>query len=561
MARFGEALVEATEVAQRWAMHDPDPSTRGQLDALIDAGDPALIRLFSGRISFGTAGLRAAVGPGPNHMNALVVRQTTVALVRWLQAGGAATPRIVIGFDARHDSQRFAEHTAAAVVAAGGVPLLANGHAPTPVFALAVLTEGADAGVVITASHNPPADNGFKLYLGDGIQLVAPADSEIAAEIDHVAAAWSQHGVVVDDVFADRLSSDCLNVDDWIANHRQAAVKALRTNARTIDAVHTSMHGVGGAPIAAAFEAAGFAVPTPVAAQHEPDPNFPTVQFPNPEEPGALDLAIDLANECGADVVLANDPDADRLAVAVRARAGSAFAPLSGNELGLLLADHMLRHTEGSNRVVSRSVVSTRQLDAMAAAAGVHCYVTLTGFKWIARPMLNPAHKFIFGFEEAIGYCVGDRVRDKDGITAALVAAEAIAGLGEQGKTVWDRFDELAIEHGVYASQPLTVRFDDDPIRVAALVAKITEQPPSALGDSPMTQSGPLGFGSLPPTSGLHLLAEDRSQVIVRPSGTEPKVKAYIEVVEPVAEDVTAARVTALDRLAAIVSQISTALT
>lgn len=562
MPRFGDDLVAAIEIAERWAIHDPDPVTRGQVDALVDAGDPALMRLFDGRLAFGTAGLRAPVGFGPNRMNALVVRQTTAAVVEWLISEGAVAPKVVIGFDARHDSASFAAHAAAAVRAGGGVALVADGPAPTPVMAHALLVEAANAAIVITASHNPPADNGYKLYLEDGLQLVAPADAEIAAVIDACASAWSSYGPAIDDAYAERDSVEQVSVDTWIGGHRAAAVAALFTAERGIRVAYTPLHGVGGAPIREAFQAAGFDAPLVVDQQFEPDGDFPTVSFPNPEEPGAFDLVQALAVAESADVAMANDPDADRLACAVPSRQGHGFTALSGNELGVLLADHVLSNSSGSDRVVARSVVSSRQLDALARAHDVACEVTLTGFKWVARPIITHAPaRYVFGYEEAIGYCIGDRVRDKDGITAALVAAEMFAGFSASGSSAWQRLDELAAQHGVFANHPISVRFDDDPSQVSLLMDRFESHPPVTLAGSSLVDSGPVGLGTLPSTAGLHLLAEDDTQVIVRPSGTEPKIKAYIEVVEPVVDNdianVADARTIAATRLSAVVDEIT----
>ena len=560
--RFGDGLVAATEHAQRWAIHDPDPATRGQVDALVDAGDPALIRMFTGRVAFGTAGLRAEVGPGPNRMNALVVRQTTAGVVAWLTTSGIAHPRIVIGFDARHDSRRFAAHAAAAVVAGGGEVLRSDDHAPTPVYAHALLAERADAAVVVTASHNPPADNGYKLYLGDGLQLVDPADTEIASLIETMADRWHLYGPAIDDAFADLDDHHLIATESWVSSHRTSAVDALFTNNRDVTVAYTAMHGVGGEPVMHAFESAGFVPPIVVLEQQQPDGDFPTVSFPNPEEPGAFDLVMAVAQAHHVDGALANDPDADRLALAVPSRSGAQFVALSGNELGVLLGDHVLRHTTGTDRIMARSVVSSRQIDAMAAAAGVTAEVTLTGFKWVARPMLtHPSLQYIFGYEEAIGYCVGDRVRDKDGVTAALVAAEMLATLKDAGVSVWQRLDELAITHGVYANHPISIRFDADPARVTALMERVQATPPTHLGGAVVANAGPVGLGSLPATAGLHLVTEDDTQVIVRPSGTEPKIKAYIEVIEPVThDDVTGARARADQRLSTVVADVQTLL-
>lgn len=556
--RFGDELVAAIEDAQRWAIYDPDPVTRGGIDSLVDAGDPALIRMFAGRIGFGTAGLRAQVGPGPNHMNALVVRQTTAGVVSWLQAEGIDAPRIVVGFDARHDSQRFASHAAAAIIAGGGVALRSDTWAPTPTYAHALLGEQADAAIVVTASHNPPADNGYKLFLGDGLQLVSPADTEIAATIDELAASWHHHGPDIDDAFAEIDDADTSSTLAWIERHRSSALQAMFTKNRDVTVAYTAMHGVGGEPIMQAFAAAGFTEPVVVVEQHQPDGDFPTVPFPNPEEPGAFDRVIEVAIEHGVDGALANDPDADRLAMAVPSRSGDGFVALSGNELGVLLGDHVLGHTTGDDRIVARSIVSSRQLDAMAQAQGVSTEVTLTGFKWVARPIVTMATRpYVFGYEEAIGYCIGDRVRDKDGITAALVAAEMLATLKTAGVSVWQRLDALATQHGVYANHPISVRFDNDPGRVDELMQQVADAPPERLGGATVTQSGPIGLGSLPPSSGLHLLTDDDTQVIVRPSGTEPKIKAYIEVIQPViAGAVDDARAQAGERLANVVDDV-----
>ena len=559
---FSDQLQQAIESAERWAISDPDPVTRGQIDEMVDDRDARLIELFDGRLAFGTAGLRAEVGPGPNRMNALIVRQTTYAVVHWLiDERGVGAPSVVIGFDARHDSADFARHAAAAVRAAGGTPLLADGPAATPVFAHALLAEQADAAIVVTASHNPPADNGYKLYLGDGLQLVSPFDVELAQRIDAIAASWHAYGIKVDDRYAAEADAgaEARPVGQWRSAHNGDAVAALFTTERDVRVVYTPMHGVGGSSILDAFQRAGFPAPIIVKEQFEPDPNFPTVQFPNPEEPGAFDLALALAANEDADVAFANDPDADRLAIAVPSRSGEGFTPLSGNQLGALLANHVLRHTSGPDRLVTRSVVSSRQLDAIAQAAGVHCEVTLTGFKWVARPIVSqPDKRFVFGFEEAIGYCVGDRVRDKDGVTAALVTAEIFAELRTVGSTVWERLDGLAAEHGVYANHPISVRFDEDPSRVGQLMKLIMAGPPEHLGGSPIEASGAIGLGALPPTPGLQLLTADNTQVIVRPSGTEPKLKAYIEVIEPVDVEtgVAAARERAADRLEAVVADV-----
>ena len=488
-------LTSAIEAAERWAIHDPEPRFRSQIDRLVDDRSAQLIDLFNGRIAFGTAGLRAAVGPGPTRMNALVVRQATVGVVSVLRHSGIESPTVVVGFDARHDSADFARHVAAAVVAAGGHVQLADASGPT-------------------------------------LRLVAATH--------------------------------------WAQLHREAAIAATETfraagetapAGSQIAIVYTPMHGVGGQATLEAFAEAGLAPPLITESQFDPDPDFPTVGFPNPEEPGALDRALAVADEHHADAVFAHDPDADRLAIAVRGRRmaqsdANPLVPLSGDQLGILLGDFLIRHSSG-DRLVARSVVSSRMLDVIAAAAGVTCVATLTGFKWIARAIdRHPDHTWLFGYEEAIGYSVGSHVRDKDGITAALVAHAALTELAAQERTVWDRFDELAAAHGVYESRPVTLRFDDDPSAIGPMVERLVSDPPTMLGGSRVA-AGPIGGGTLPATAGVELLAQDQTRVIVRPSGTEPKVKAYVEVIEPVGSaGVAAARADAQARLANVCDEV-----
>lgn len=530
---------EVRSAAASWLEQDPDTQTRQHIADLLARGDDAALRsMFTGRIGFGTAGLRAEMGPGPNQMNRLVVRQTTAGLMRWLPAGAT----VVIGFDARHRSVTFAHDTARMVIAAGGRAELLPEPLPTPVLAHAVLARKADAGVMITASHNPPADNGYKLYLADGIQLVAPADAEIAALIDDVASSPLE---VVDEGMLD---AEVAHLGPEIAaGHIQAALAPLgqgtQKNERDVSVVYTAMHGVGGEHILSAFAAAGFAAPTVVPEQFEPDPDFPTAAFPNPEEDGALDLALGLAENVGADVVLANDPDADRLAMAVPVRDGGGFVALSGDQLGVLLADHLLgtpsvnSSSAGSRkRIVASSHVSSRLLSAIAEQSGAECVTTLTGFKWVARPIVDqPDAQYVFGYEEAIGYCCGDRVRDKDGISAALVAAELIAKLKADGLTVWDRMDDLALVHGAYLTGPVTIRFDGaggNTLRSAAMENVLAEPPQSLVGETLVSSENMAEGRTFLPATGLVLHYDKGTRVIVRPSGTEPKLKAYVEVIE-----------------------------
>lgn len=548
--------------ARLWTESDPEPKYRAEVEGLLAADSPELAELFTGRLAFGTAGLRAALGPGPNRMNRRVVRETTAGLMRWLAGadlGHRNPPLVVIGYDARHGSAEFATDVAAVVGALGGRAEMLPRPLPTPVLAAAVLHLGADAGVMITASHNPPQDNGYKLYLGDGIQLVPPADGEIAASIDDVAADPAMVEQLGDPLLAHAPDPIVLG-EEVVQHHLDLAVSALTIDARSLGCVYTAMHGVGGEHLLRAFAQAGFPPPHVVAEQFDPDPDFPTVPFPNPEESGALDLALAKAAAVGADLVLANDPDADRLAVAVPARtsptSAGRYVALSGDQLGVLLADHLLRVRPGPNRQVAMSLVSSRLMGAMAESEGVRCTTTLTGFKWVARPIIErPDLRYLLGYEEAIGYSVGGLVRDKDGISAALVAAEMVADAKQRGETLWDRLDRLAVSHGLYRTAPLSVRLPgaDGMARRAALLAGLLADPPRQVGEATLTETIDLEVGGdLPPTEGLVLEYDDRTRVIVRPSGTEPKLKAYFEVIVPVAgvESLPAAESTATDRLA-----------
>ena len=525
--------------ARSWMDDDPDPGTRAELAAVCaaaGAGDEAaatdLADRFAGFLQFGTAGLRGALGAGPNRMNRAVVVRAAAGLTAYLldgRAGAPGAPTVVVGYDVRRNSRVFALDTAAVVTAAGGRALLLPRELPTPVLAFAVRRLGADAGVMVTASHNPPQDNGYKVYLGDGSQIVPPADAGIAARIAAVASVASvpraEAGWAV-------LGEDV--VDAYVA---AAAAVVAPGGPRDLSVVRTALHGVGGAVVAAAFERAGFGPPVAVPAQEQPDPGFPTVAFPNPEEPGAIDAALALAAEVGADLVIANDPDADRCAAAVPdpARGGAddprGWRMLRGDEVGVLLGAHLLSRGVPPDAVFASSIVSSRMLAAVAARAGVRHVETLTGFKWIARvPGLR------YGYEEALGYCVDPQaVRDKDGVTAALLLAELAAGAKESGRTLLDLLDDLARSVGVHATESFSVRVGRLG-EIDAVLARLRAAPPSSLGGVGVTQFDDLalGAGGLPPTDGLRWYLADGSRVVLRPSGTEPKLKVYLEAVEPV---------------------------
>ncbi|MFF0967980.1 phospho-sugar mutase [Streptomyces sp. NPDC003703] len=534
--------------AKAWLAEDPDPDTRDELAALLDAGNHTeLAARFSGTLQFGTAGLRGELGAGPQRMNRSVVIRAAAGLAAYLKKQGHTDGLVVIGYDARHKSADFARDTAAVMTGAGLRAAVLPRPLPTPVLAFAIRHLGAVAGVEVTASHNPPRDNGYKVYLGDGSQIVPPADAEIAAEIDAITTLTA---VPRPDSGWDTLGDDVL--DAYLA--RTDAVLAP-DSPRTARTVYTAMHGVGKETLLAAFARAGFPEPVLVAEQADPDPDFPTVAFPNPEEPGAMDLAFATARAAapGPDLIIANDPDADRCAAAVKD--GADWRMLRGDEVGALLAAHLV--ARGAQGTFAESIVSSSLLGRIARTAGQPYEETLTGFKWIAR-----VEGLRYGYEEALGYCVDpDGVRDKDGITAALLITELASQLKEQGRTLPDLLDDLAVEHGLHATDQLSVRVEDLSL-IADAMRRLREQPPTALASLPVTRAEDLtrGTEALPPTDGLRYTL-DGARVIVRPSGTEPKLKCYLEVVVPVPDrtHLPAARAKAADLLAAIKRDLSEA--
>ncbi|MFF4210079.1 phospho-sugar mutase [Streptomyces sp. NPDC001796] len=532
--------------AKAWLAEDPDADTRDELAKLIDAEDHAeLAARFSGTLQFGTAGLRGELGAGPMRMNRSVVIRAAAGLAAYLKAKGHSDGLVVIGYDARHKSADFARDTAAVMTGAGLRAALLPRPLPTPVLAFAIRHLGAVAGVEVTASHNPPRDNGYKVYLGDGSQIVPPADAGIAAEIDAI--------TTLTDV--PRPDAGWATLDDSVLEAYLARTDAVLAadSPRIARTVYTAMHGVGKDVLLAAFARAGFPEPVLVAEQADPDPDFPTVAFPNPEEPGAMDLAFAKARETDPDLVIANDPDADRCAAAVKD--GTDWRMLRGDEVGALLAAHLV--SRGASGTFAESIVSSSLLGRIAEKAGLPYEETLTGFKWIAR-----VEGLRYGYEEALGYCVDpDGVRDKDGITAALLITELASQLKAEGRTLLDLLDDLAVEHGLHATDQLSVRVQDLSL-IAAAMRRLREQPPTALAGLPITKSEDLtqGTDTLPPTDGLRYTLEG-ARVIVRPSGTEPKLKCYLEVVVPVAAhaDLPAARARATELLASIKRDLSEA--
>ncbi|MER5259205.1 phospho-sugar mutase [Streptomyces sp. NPDC002855] len=535
--------------AQAWLAEDPDPDTRDELAKLIDGGDTEeLAARFGGTLQFGTAGLRGELGAGPMRMNRSVVIRAAAGLAAYLKSKNQTDGPVVIGYDARYKSEDFARDTAAVMTGAGLKAAVLPRPLPTPVLAFAIRHLGAVAGVEVTASHNPPRDNGYKVYLGDGSQIVPPADAEIAAQIDAIA---SLHDVPRPDSGWETLSDDVLNA--YLARTDAVLAPGSPRTART---VYTAMHGVGKDTLLAAFDRAGFPAPVLVAEQAEPDPDFPTVAFPNPEEPGAMDLSFAKAREVDPDLIIANDPDADRCAAAVKDGTDPAdWRMLRGDEVGALLAAHLVRR--GARGTFAESIVSSSLLGRIAEKAGLPYEETLTGFKWIAR-----VDGLRYGYEEALGYCVDpEGVRDKDGITAALLLTELASELKEQGRTLLDLLDDLAVEHGLHATDQLSVRVEDLSL-IADAMRRLRELPPTELAGLPVTKAEDLTQGTekLPPTDGLRYTL-DGARVIVRPSGTEPKLKCYLEVVVPVATkaDLPAARARATDLLGAIKNDLSAA--
>ncbi|MEU9988604.1 phospho-sugar mutase [Streptomyces sp. NPDC048045] len=532
--------------AKAWLAEDPDAETRRELAELIDAGDVTeLSARFSGTLQFGTAGLRGELGAGPMRMNRSVVIRAAAGLAAYLKKNGQGDGLVVIGYDARHKSADFARDTAAVMIGAGLRAAVLPRPLPTPVLAFAIRHLGAAAGVEVTASHNPPRDNGYKVYLGDGSQIVPPADAEIAAEIDAIAS--------LNDV--PRPDAGWEILDDAVLDAYLARTDAVLApgSPRTARTVYTAMHGVGRDVLLAAFARAGFPEPVLVAEQADPDPDFPTVAFPNPEEPGAMDLAFARARTSDPDLVIANDPDADRCAVAVRS--GDDWRMLRGDEVGALLAAHLVR--QGATGVLAESIVSSSLLGRIAEKAGLPYEETLTGFKWIAR-----VDGLRYGYEEALGYCVDpEGVRDKDGITAALLITELASVLKEEGRTLLDLLDDLAVEHGLHATDQLSVRVEDLSV-IADAMRRLREQPPAELAGLPVVRAEDLtqGTDSLPPTDGLRYTL-DGARVIVRPSGTEPKLKCYLEAVVPVAAHagLPAAHARATELLAALKRDLSAA--
>jgi phosphomannomutase len=509
------------ELAERWLDAEPDDDIRDELSRLLAGDASTLADRFTGRLQFGTAGLRAAVGAGPQRMNRLVVRQAAAGLGAYLldTDPAAATKGVIVGYDARRKSDVFALDTARVLAAMGLRVALFDQQVATPVLAWSIIEVGAAAGVVVTASHNPPADNGYKVYLGDGAQIVPPHDAGIAACIDRY-----------DPTDVDLAPADSpliTIVGDDLVDAYVAAVPSvrLRPNVPGVPVAYSPMHGVGGSTVLRAFEAAGLPAPAVVTEQFDPDGSFPTVSFPNPEEPGAMDLLLDAARTSGAHVALANDPDADRLGAAIPQPDGS-WRRLGGDVIGWLFADYLLANTTGDDRLVVTTLVSSALLSEMAAAHGVTSVETFTGFKWIARAAHDhPDLRLVFGYEQALGYLVTDRPLDKDGITAAVLFAEMAAVAAAEGRTMQQWLDDIAARYGRHVMADASVRMSPDD--AAVRVAELRADPPAEIGGRPV-----IATQDFPEANLLRFDLEGGVRVQVRPSGTEPKVKLYGEAVD-----------------------------
>ncbi len=501
----------AAQVAE-WIAGDPDPSTRAELSEL---SQELLAERFQAPLSFGTAGLRGEVRAGPNGMNVAVVVRTSMGICAWLQKKCLGGSVVVLGRDARHGSEAFFAAAAETFAAQGFAVVLLPRPLPTPVLAFAVRGLDADLGVQITASHNPAADNGYKVYLRGGAQLIPPADTEIETEIAAV-------GPAID---VPR-STEATCASDITARYLDRLPALVRSSKRNIRIALTPLHGVGGELAVTALRGLGFSDVHAVASQFEPDPDFPTTRFPNPEEPGAVDALLALAEEVDADLAIALDPDADRCAIGLPGPAG--WRMLSGDETGALLSEHILK-TAPPNSLVANTIVSSQLLAALAPARGARYARTLTGFKWLVRAGTG----LVYAYEEAIGHCVDPTfVNDKDGISAAVVLADFVAAEKAENRSLLDSLDDLAVEFGVHAGAQVSKRVDDL-ADIEHIMRRLRTDPPDELAGRAVTVTDYLAHRGPLRTDAVEL-SGDGIRVIVRPSGTEPKVKAYLEVVVPV---------------------------
>ncbi|UPQ89547.1 phospho-sugar mutase [Vibrio sinaloensis] len=531
-----------------WLEKDPDPHTREELQHLID--QQALTELedrFRQRLEFGTAGLRGEVGCGPNRMNRLVIQETAAGLGHYLvqQVADAKNRGVVIGYDGRIDSKQFAHDTACVLTALGIKVFLTHTVAATPIVAFGVKHFNAAAAVVVTASHNPPQYNGFKVYWDNGAQIIPPHDSGIAAEIDIAATKPIPLMSLAD---AEKQGLLTWLQEDYYQTYRQAMnhnpLLQKRHQPEQVAIAYTAMHGVGAVMAETLLNDAGFTQVYSVKEQREPDGTFPTVNFPNPEEAGAMDKVMALAKQHNADLACANDPDADRFAVAVRKPDGD-YQMLTGDQVGALFGHYLLSQTEANKQLVGNTIVSSTLLNKIASAHGAHYYQTLTGFKWltnVAMQKQSDERQFLFAYEEALGYTIGKQVWDKDGLSALVAFAQLTAELKSQGKSIWDQLEQLYRQHGMYLNAQRSIALDPTSPPIGD---KLRAQPPTMIAGRAVEISedlksltktfadGTTEVINLPASDVLIYHLSGGARVIVRPSGTEPKLKCYYEVIEP----------------------------
>ena len=506
-----------------WIEDDPDPQTAAHLSALLDADDELTLRkYFAGFLEFGTAGLRGPLGPGPSCMNQAVVGRTAAGLVKFMKERSLTS--VVIGRDARHGSEIFEKISAEIFSGAGFKVSVLPRPLPTPVLAFAVNELGADVGVMVTASHNPGSDNGYKVYLGgvvDGVtyrgsQIISPADKQISTHIKSI-----QSLKLV------KRDTSWQVLDEDIVEKYVERTKVLAPRPGDLKIVYTAMHGVGTKTLQRVFHRAGFPSLILVESQAQPDPDFPTLPFPNPEELGALDLALDTARTFDADLLIANDPDADRCSVAIKGR-DNTWRALRGDEIGAILGEVMAKSAQSGT--LANSIVSSSILSKIAAHHKLNFEETLTGFKYIAK-----IPNLVFGYEEAIGFCVDSlTVNDKDGISAALMMAQIATDLKNDGKTLDDLLDEIWKTYGFHATEQISIRVNDLAL-ISTLMTKLRSNSASEIAGFKVLAMEDLlkPNNSLPPTDGLRFTLEQNIRIIIRPSGTEPKIKCYIEIVDP----------------------------
>ncbi|MCL1058969.1 phospho-sugar mutase [Shewanella gelidimarina] len=532
---------------QHWLKNDPDPLMRAELQALIDAGDEqAITARFAGRLAFGTAGLRGVVGAGPTRMNRLVVQQTSAGLGAYLmaQVSDIATRGVVIGYDGRHDSQQFAEDAAGVLCGLGIKVYLTKKIAATPLVAFGVLHLGAAAGIVVTASHNPPQYNGYKVYWGNGAQIIPPHDSGIAACIEKAVNEQIKVTSLDDALTAGHLQ---ILADDFYQAYRdgvhQSPVLQHQTAPEQVSLAYTAMHGVGNEMALDVLKDAGFTKVYSVAAQAQPDGDFPTVNFPNPEEKGAMDMVMAEAKKHNAMLACANDPDADRFAVAVRKSDGD-YQMLTGDQVGVLFGHYLLTHAPDNQRFTCTTIVSSSLLSKVAASLEATCRTTLTGFKWLTNVGMTEQtddNRFLFAYEEALGYTLGTMVWDKDGLSALVGFAQLTAELASQGQTIWDRLESIYQQHGFHLNSQVSIALKPTTPNIGAY---LRDNPPQSIAGHKVVSTDDINLGkrlfadggeediSLPASDVLIYRLDNDARVIVRPSGTEPKIKCYYEVVE-----------------------------